>query len=609
MLLKDAQKAVPGFLLITSVAAVYILLSPVATDDWIINPLTGLTAAAFCILAGARIAMGAPNRVARRIWTGLIAVFCTVGAAQFVEPYSQSLQETFGIDDVADCVLLVVSPITLWMIAKFDPPPIFARNLFLFGFLMQAIATLLDIFNATMQLHWHHDVVLIDIVTDFGQFAALQIYLFSVAVFLVSLHYHQRAQAGGIKQLGALSRYLLVRLKLIGLPCDPRVAGRWPGYRSGLWLVRLLTWMPVAAPMVSARHGKDILRQLADIIQLAWRHGLDAKAYYGFGLYQQRGADRAGAYLTCFEANNGLFAAIDALLVRPQLADMPSRDLTPIDFADRQAMTDFCRRHRLASAETLMAGAHGTLNRARPSARDRGPQDLVALPRYVSGTDEPATGNIVIHDFGHRRYRLDGGDILSARDLLRWFRRVSISRPWLMRRWHHHPALSDLAGPDAQVIIRVVTCRTRQRQLLVTHGMLCLIGRVEETPGAPLLELGAPIDLESGQLGSLIGMPPPFALTRLERHPCSDRRILGCFVPFWGEIKSLVLKAHGYCEDRFVIGWDIACTPDGPEVLGATNLPDVEFLQAVHEQAAGDSPLGPPLLDYLQVLNARSPIG
>ncbi|MET1028833.1 MAG: sugar-transfer associated ATP-grasp domain-containing protein [Dongiaceae bacterium] len=602
MLLNDAQKAVPGFLLITTVVALYVLLSPVATDDWVINPLTGLTAAAFCIMAGARIALGAPNRTARRIWIGLIAVFCTVGAAQFIEPYSQTLQETFGIDDVADCVLLVVSPITLWMIAKFDPPPIFARNLFLFGFLMQTVATLLDVFNATLQLHWHHDVVFIDVITDFGQFAALQIYLFSVALFLVSLHYHQRARAGGLRQLGALSRYLLVRLNLIGRPCDPRVAGRWTGYRSGLWLLRLVTWMPAAAHLVRARHGKSILRQLADIVALTWHHGLDAKAYYSLGLYRQPGADRVGAYLTCFETNNGFFAAIDELL-------MPPRNQASIDFADRQAMTDFCRRHRLASAETLMVSEQGTLNHVHASTPDRHPQDLVALPRYASGTDEPPTDNIILQDFGHRRYRLDGGDILSDRDLLRWFRRASASRPWLMRRQHHHPALSDLAGPDAQVIVRVVTCRTLQHRLLVTHGMLCLIGRAEEEHWAPVLELGAPIDLERGQLGSLIGMSPSFALTRLDRHPCSEVAIVGRFVPFWGEIKALVLAAHGHCEDRFVIGWDIACALDGPRVLGATDLPDVEFLQAVHDQAIGDSPLGPPLLDYLQMLNARSPIG
>jgi len=139
------NNAVLGFLLLTTIVAVYVIASPGSGDNWIINPLTGITAIAFSLLAFARLSVGAPNRIAKHIWRGTILVFCTVAASQFLEGYRQLLSQKYGIDDIADCVLLVVSPVTMWMISKFDPPPLFTRGLFLLGFLLQSVSTVLDV--------------------------------------------------------------------------------------------------------------------------------------------------------------------------------------------------------------------------------------------------------------------------------------------------------------------------------------------------------------------------------------------------------------------------------------------------------------------------------
>lgn len=586
MLFSDAQRAIPGFLLTTTLVAVYIGLSPAPADDWVINPLTGVTALAFCLLAFARIALGVPNRVAKRIWIGLIGVFCTVAAAQFVEPYSQALQQNFGIDDVADCVLLIVSPITLWMIAKFDPPPIMARNLFLFGFLMQSGATILDVLNASLELHWHRNVAAIDVITDFGQFAALQVYLIGVAVFLLSLHYHRLARAGGVKKLGELSRYLLVRLNLTNGAGGSWQRERLPGYGAGLWWGRLFNWLPVAGPQIRARQNREIRWQVSDILRLGWRHGLDASAYYRFGLYHRLKYSRAGGYLTNLETSNGLFAAIDHLLTRAACGESP-------DFSDRLALVTFCKAHNLPHLPALLVAENGDLDYMSDISPEMLSRDLVAMPRYAGRDAHWGRSN----------------QIIPYRDRGRFSQLAAGS--WLVLQKPDCPAeLSDMAG-GAFTVIRVVTCRTKTQEICATHGLLRLVGLECREVGAgtdlarsKVFALAAPINMTDGQVGEAVVDQPRLNLARYIRHPATKLQIAGLTIPNWREIKALACDGHAQCPNRFVIGWDIAYKDEGIAILGATALPDVELLQTAYDEPIGDSLLAQPILDFLQILNA-----
>ncbi|TXH38039.1 MAG: hypothetical protein E6Q98_04200 [Rhodospirillaceae bacterium] len=588
MLFSDAQRALPGFLLITTLVAVYIGLSPAPADDWVINPLTGVTALAFCLLAFARIALGVPNRVAKRIWIGLIGVFCTVAAAQFVEPYGQALQKNFGIDDVADCVLLIVSPLTLWMISKFDPPPIMARNLFLFGFLMQSVATILDVLNASLELHWHRNVDAIDVITDFGQFAALQVYLIGVAVFLLSLRYHRLARAGGVKKLGELSRYLLVRLNLANRAGYSWQRERLPGYSAGLWCTRLASWLPIAAPQIRERQNKDIHWQVADILRLGWRQGLDASAYYRFGLYQRLKYDRAGGYLTNLETSNGLFAAIDHLLAK-QVSGKSS------DLSDRLLLGAFCEERGLPYLPALLVAENGRLDYVGDMSPGMLDRDLLAMPRHAEKDDHWGRNKQIVPFLGRGRFsRLAAGS-------------------WLILQKPDCPAgLHDMAG-DALAVVRVITCRTKAEDICATHGLLRLVtgaqdrsesgGETEPVRGA-IAALAAPINMADGQVGEAVVDQPRRDLGRHFRHPATNGQIAGLTMPMWSEIKALACEAHAQCPDRFIIGWDIAYKEDGIAILGATALPDVELLQSAYDEPIGDSLLAQPILDFLQILNA-----
>jgi hypothetical protein len=84
--------------------------------------------------------------------------------------------------------------------------------------------------------------------------------------------------------------------------------------------------------------------------------------------------------------------------------------------------------------------------------------------------------------------------------------------------------------------------------------------------------------------------------------------VAGRVVPLWPAIDALARAAHRVFADRLLVGWDIALTPEGPVLLEGNSYPDTEFLQRVHDQPIGASPLGPLLayhLDQLAQLRGR----
>lgn len=65
-----------------------------------------------------------------------------------------------------------------------------------------------------------------------------------------------------------------------------------------------------------------------------------------------------------------------------------------------------------------------------------------------------------------------------------------------------------------------------------------------------------------------------------ERHPDSDKEFMGFQIPRWIEIKALLKEMHSLTPDAPVVGWDVALTPDGIEVIEANHLPDMDVMQS-----------------------------
>ena len=50
-------------------------------------------------------------------------------------------------------------------------------------------------------------------------------------------------------------------------------------------------------------------------------------------------------------------------------------------------------------------------------------------------------------------------------------------------------------------------------------------------------------------------------------HPYSKIAFKGNRIPFWNEVKDLVIKAHRLLPEIKTIGWDVAITPNGPVLI------------------------------------------
>ncbi len=78
--------------------------------------------------------------------------------------------------------------------------------------------------------------------------------------------------------------------------------------------------------------------------------------------------------------------------------------------------------------------------------------------------------------------------------------------------------------------------------------------------------LAAPVDLETG----VVTGPGVYSdITKEDRdlHPVSGNRINGFALPYWKEVKDLSRRAALHAPENLSVGWDIAITETGPELI------------------------------------------
>ena len=392
--------------------------------------------------------------------------------------------------------------------------------------------------------------------------------------------------------LGSHARRLFRALALYDQPRHPSVPLlHWPVLRQ----VALAAYSAYAfarlSHAVARSHNRPALQQAWDIVRLAWREHLDAQTYYMQELYKIGGKARAAETLTRYETKNGLFTALK------RLAPRHSAERSPL--GDKLAFHARCRQHDIPTVPVYLSAIRGQLawlDDGHGQAFDRG-CDLFVKPRQGKG----ARGTTLLRYAGAGRYRLPGGALQSLGAYLDDLAQASHRRDYLLQpRLVNHADIADLAT-ESLIVIRVITCLDAMGMPQVTHGMLRVIGKLERTWN-DATEYAAPIDLATGRMGAMTGDKLEAALTWHDRHPLTGAPVAGRILNAWPAVQAAALKAHAAFTDRILLGWDIAVTPDGIVIVEGNAMPDVAFLQRVHRQAIGNSPLGGLLRHHLKRL-------
>ncbi len=586
------------FSLGTALLALILLLSPLRSNDFVIDPLNALVAAVMALTLYRRLQLGVSHIVLRATAFTWLAVLTVTLALEWLPTHREELLDVFSLKESAEIFLWLLAPIGLFIVSRFERVPALVKLLLICGFIAQTLVVVLEFTEDSLVIGLAQDEV--ETISDFSQFVFLQFYLIAFALLLlyagwspIARHAESDVHSG---PLGNRARHIFDVYHLFAKGRFPKQrAAHWPGVLPILDFGRIVLWTGTLGAEVRRHVGVPVFRQIVDILLLMMHCGLDAQAYYMLELYRRDRQRKAGAYLTRYETKNGLLSALNHLL--------PKQDHRS-NLSDKAAFDRACTAHGLRVPRILAVADHGTLTWRLP-AHVPGLFVKPAVSKGARGTELYTT---MRRADGAARYVSSAGDALDLPALSARLVAQSAGQVLLVQeRLENAPSVARFAH-ESLVVIRVITCLDIKGAPAATHGMLRILSKLEpDWPSAA--EYGAPVDLSSGELGWLVSDKREDALDFFDYHPVTGARVAGAVIPEWPAVKALALRAHSVFNDRFVIGWDVAVTPEGPVLIEGNAYPDFAFLQRVHRQPAGDSPIGPLLqhgLDRLVETRARA---
>lgn len=159
-----------------------------------------------------------------------------------------------------------------------------------------------------------------------------------------------------------------------------------------------------------------------------------------------------------------------------------------------------------------------------------------------------------------------------------------------------HPRLMELS-PAGVNTLRIIT-QVNQQNVVQYLGARLRISVNSAVDNLGAGNLAAPVNLKTG----LVNAPAVYSditMQEVEYHPVTGIRIVGFQIPFWKDVLSLAESlAMLYPQNRSV-GWDIAITAGGPEIIEGNHnwckllwqLPVKKGLKPVLEQQLSSSML------------------
>ena len=140
---------------------------------------------------------------------------------------------------------------------------------------------------------------------------------------------------------------------------------------------------------------------------------------------------------------------------------------------------------------------------------------------------------------------------------------------------------ADELYPDAANTIRLVTMRDPDSDEAFVGAAIHRVGTDDSAPMDNWTAggLSAPIDRETGRMGTAIAYPAGEELVRHDFHPDTGAQIDGATVTEWESIRERVLEIADALHYVSYAGWDLIVTEDGFRIIEANNYPGVKSIQ------------------------------
>lgn len=126
-----------------------------------------------------------------------------------------------------------------------------------------------------------------------------------------------------------------------------------------------------------------------------------------------------------------------------------------------------------------------------------------------------------------------------------------------------HPNLMDLSSTGLNTL-RIITYRASDQIFFLGARLRVSVNSQVDNMAAG--NLAAPVDIDTGVVFGP-GVYSDISKTDAKIHPVTGMKICDFQVPFWHEAKEMARQAAFECDGNRSVGWDIAITQDGPELI------------------------------------------
>lgn len=279
-----------------------------------------------------------------------------------------------------------------------------------------------------------------------------------------------------------------------------------------------------------AERGGALPVYLADAVYCGYRHGASPENYFALRFYELSERQR------------------ETFLTSGRSRECDRRLNAGASEADRRALS--CKNE-------FNAVFAGLVKRESVYAPDCG---FEAFADFLGGHDElmlkPARGMM-----GRGIEKLRTDQLGSAGAL---YRSCCENRLLLEEVICQHPVLAA-PNPGSVNSVRINAARSRDGQIVLIGACLKCGGKGACTDNFHSGGVAYPIDMETGRVS---GPGRNNSQTRdFIYHPGSGVRMPGLIVPYWREVKDCVRRAMERVPTVGYAGWDIAVTPQGPELI------------------------------------------